>query len=125
MHPKIKQVSGRPGSGTQRTARTFDRSGLQAKTGVVQTAGQPLVAAPRRFGTRKNVSSSPPSAMKDVDRRAYGHEPDASRSGQPELRHDEVVGRNNSSINDSDMFGRIFRRRDSLYLRLFNQPLLA
>jgi hypothetical protein len=35
---------------------------------VVLTAGQPLVAAPRRFGTRKNVRSSPPSAMKNVDR---------------------------------------------------------
>ncbi len=49
-------------------ARTVDSSGLQAKLGVVPTAGQPLVAAPHRFGTRKNVRSSPPSAMKNVDR---------------------------------------------------------
>ncbi len=48
--------------------RTVDRSGLQAKRGVVPMAGQPLVAAPRRLGTRKNVSSSPPSTMENVDR---------------------------------------------------------
>ncbi len=31
MRPERNQVSGRPGSGTQRTTRTVDRSGLQAK----------------------------------------------------------------------------------------------
>ncbi len=63
---EINQVSGRPGSRTQRPERTVDRSGLQAKRGVVPTAGQSLVAAPRRFGTRENVRSTPPSAMKNV-----------------------------------------------------------
>ncbi len=32
------------------------------------TAGQPFMAVPRHFGFRKNGRSSPPSAMKNVDR---------------------------------------------------------
>ncbi len=54
------------------------------------TAGQPFMAAPCRFGSRKNGRSSPPSAMKNVNRsfrsRRASAQPTAGRplAGRPE-----------------------------------------